>query len=142
MPTAKFLFIGMIFTFSASFIFAQAERSVYLRQKTSAYAVPVSIGNYSVRSFLPVSAKNRKRNSPRLRISPNPSQAVFRLIFSEDVLPLDIFVYNSAGKIVKKQLISSSHAQINLNKQVAGIYFLHINNLKGYRSFAKLILKK
>lgn len=66
-----------------------------------------------------------------LNIYPNPNQGQFRV---EGIKPGDVLdIYDLRGKHILKRVSTSSNEEIRLGELSKGVYFLRVNNGKGYR---------
>ena len=59
------------------------------------------------------------------QIFPNPSKAVFNII-SQNVLKLDVFVYDQSGKLLLSSSTKNQKAIIDIGNYPSGIYFLKL----------------
>jgi surface protein len=91
-------------------------------------------------SIVGIEKNNVQETKSLFRAFPNPNHGLLEIeiMGSIDIsLPRQIVLYNSQGKIVKKEPVSSRNFQLQLNDLKNGIYFLRYNN-----EMKKIILTK
>ncbi|MCD4791170.1 MAG: T9SS type A sorting domain-containing protein [Bacteroidales bacterium] len=62
-------------------------------------------------------------------VYPNPTDGFVNIIINEHITnPVNLFVIDSKGKIVKNQIITKQQSSIDLSELPKGIYFIHLDN--------------
>jgi polyhydroxybutyrate depolymerase len=102
------------------------------------FSANVEIWNFFRRHQLPMntSADDSLPSSIILGISPNPSTSFVDIHIAADA---QLMVYNSWGKLVVRQPLSSSSTTLDIASWTSGIYFLHIRDEGGNTAIKKLI---
>ncbi len=75
-----------------------------------------------------ISEEFKQLETDKILISPNPNNGTFMLQMENEGNSYNIFIYNSLGEVVHKQILNSSTAQIDLTSQPHGIYIIKAEN--------------
>jgi hypothetical protein len=73
------------------------------------------------------SLPNRVKNI-ELSVYPNPNEGIFTL---ETAVSGVLTIYNSAGKLVARQEVSSGRKDIDISQAGTGMYFLQLQTKEG-----------
>jgi hypothetical protein len=74
--------------------------------------------------------------TPALTVHPNPTEGVFT-VSGEDVREVE--VYNALGQQILTQLVNGGTANIDLESQPAGVYFVNVTDQNGKRCVKKVV---
>ena len=75
---------------------------------------------------------------PKPTIHPNPTEGVFT-VSGEDLKEVEVF--NALGQRILTKLVDGSTANIDLESQPAGIYFVNVTDQNGKRCVKKIVKK-
>jgi hypothetical protein len=87
----------------------------------------------------PLSASNKENANSLLNIYPNPTNDFFQISGGASTL-VKINIYNSAGTLVKSEVVSHENQRIDISQLPGGIYTVHSTSRAGAEAVKKLMV--
>lgn len=122
---------------------AGATEQVYTPFENGSYAVIINEGTCEDTSacYDIVALKLDEFEAYGVHLFPNPNQGSFGLRFDQNVINLDLVIYDVAGKVVYSNVYTNQN-NVQLNLDVAtGVYYIVLNGVKTDQIVLKLIIE-
>jgi hypothetical protein len=108
-----------------------AHDSSYIALQGGVYTVVISDANGCVATSNGITVSGLAEigdRSPEVRLFPNPSHAMVSVFVSEALLGEDLTIYDIAGRVLRRQKISSKATALSVANLSKGIYAITIRN--------------